>query len=101
MAWKKIASVSDLSDGQGKSLEVDGKELALFKAGGNFYCIDGRCTHRRGELGDGELEDKLVVCPLHGSKFDITNGKVQTAPAKENVNSYPTKVEGDDVLVDL
>ncbi len=93
--------MSDLPAGKGKQLTVDGKDLALFNLGGKFYCLDGRCTHKGGPLGEGEIEGTIVICPWHGSKFDITSGQVKGSPATKDVAAYSVKVAGKDILVDL
>ena len=82
-------------------MTVDGKVLAIFNLDGKFYCLDGRCSHKGGPLGEGEIEGTTVTCPWHGSKFDITTGKLRGPPATKDVASYNVKVSGKDILADI
>lgn len=66
----KVGRRGDIGEGTGKSVEVGGKEIALFNSGGNFYAIDNVCLHRGGPLGEGELEGTIVTCPWHGRQYD-------------------------------
>jgi nitrite reductase (NADH) small subunit len=93
-----VAKVSDILPGQGKTIAVDGKPIAVFNVGGTFYAIDDTCLHRGGPLGEGELEGNVVTCPWHGWKYDVTTGLSTWNPAVK-VGCYPTKIEGDDLKV--
>lgn len=97
----KVATVQDLTPGQGKLVQAGGKEIALFNIGGGFFAIDDSCTHAGGPLSDGFLKDHTVTCPWHGSQFDVHTGQVLGGPARENVASYKVKVEGDEIILEL
>jgi len=103
MAFVKAASVSDIADASGVCVNVDGKRIALFHVGDNFYAIDDTCTHEEASLSEGTLfldeDEPQVECPKHGAMFEVSTGQVLTLPAVKSVNSYETKVEGDTVLV--
>ena len=102
MAFVKVASVNDVPEGEGKVVTANGKEIALFKQGGNFYAIDNTCKHMGGALGEGWLEDAIVTCPLHGWRYDIKSGQCEMFPGSDiKVDTFPVKVEGNDVLVDV
>ena len=94
----EVCSVNDLEDSQGKMVEVNGKQVALFKQGGSFYAINHVCPHAGGPLGEGALNDDLVTCPLHAYQFNIKTGQCQTDPDL-SVESYEVKVENDKVMV--
>ena len=97
----KVLQTSDLAPGQGKTVDVEGQSIALFNVDGTFYAIDNTCTHKGGPLGEGELNGDIVTCPWHAAEFNVKTGEVTDPPADEGVRSFPVKVEGDDVLVEL
>lgn len=101
MSMMKVASTEDVLPGTGKVVQVDGRLIALFNLNGTFYALDNRCTHVGGPLGEGRVEGSIVVCPWHGSRFDITTGAVAGGPARRPVATYPVLVRGGDVLIDL
>src|ERR1043166_8519774 len=71
----KVAKTTDLPPGQGKTVEANGREIALFNVGGTFYAIDNTCKHRGGSLGEGELDGTVVTCPLHAWTYDVSSAK--------------------------
>ena len=96
----RVAATSDISAGQGKTVEVDGKKIAVFNCDGTFYAIDDTCKHRGGPLGEGELEGTTVTCPWHGWTYDVTTG-ISCDDAECAVARYAVKVEGDSVMVGI
>lgn len=97
----KVAKRDEVPPGTGKVVEVSGRSIALFNVGGTFYALDNTCTHRGGPLGEGTLDGDTVTCPWHGAQFDVKSGTVSRAPAPASVRSYTTRVEGDDVIVEI
>ena len=97
----KVAEVTELGPGAGKTVEVEGVSLALFNVDGTYFAIASACTHVGGPLGDGALIGKEVTCPLHGAQFDVTCGKVLSGPARGDAKSFPVSQVGNDVFVEL
>ncbi len=97
----KVAEVTELGPGEGKTVEVEGVSLALFNVDGTYFAIANTCTHVGGPLGEGALIGKEVTCPLHGAQFDVSSGKVLGGPARSDVKSFPVSLEGDDVMVEV
>lgn len=81
--------------------ELNGTKIAIVKIRDSYYAIDNTCTHAGGSLCDGTLLDAVVQCPLHGAKFDVTNGGVVGPPATRMVASYAVRVSGDTIEVEV
>lgn len=95
---KKALKVSDLVPGSGKTVEVEGKQIAVFNVEGQFHAIDNTCLHRGGPLGEGSLCNQEVTCPWHGWEFNVTTGEAAHDPSQK-IKVYDVKVEGEDVLI--
>jgi nitrite reductase/ring-hydroxylating ferredoxin subunit len=65
---------------------------------GQFHAIDNICPHRGGSLGEGVLEGRIVICPLHGWQFDVTTGQSPVMPVV-SVDKFEVAVESGDVKV--
>ena len=94
----KVATVNEIPVGRGKVVEVDGLSIAIFNAGGKFFASGPVCPHEEGPLGDGTLEEDVVICPWHGFDFDLKTGACLIDPDLK-IPVYPTKVEGKDIYV--
>ncbi len=96
-----VAKVSDFDIQQAKCGEVEGKSIALFKLGDEFFAIDDTCTHKGGPLRDGNIEGDEIECPWHGACFNIRSGKVTLDPAEEDVSTYDVRLLDDMIEVDV
>jgi nitrite reductase (NADH) small subunit len=91
--------VDDIPLGEGRAITLDGRRVAIFRAGGGWYAIDAVCPHRGGPLADGIVCDSAVICPLHDRRFDLETGAALTTG--DGVATYPVEVRGDRVYVTL
>ncbi len=99
--WIDVTSAEDIPDDDVVGIDVAGKSIALYQVDGEIYATDNICTHGNARLCDGFLEGHEIECPLHQGKFDIRNGKAMCAPLTEDVRTYPVKIDGSRVFVDL
>ncbi len=99
--FAKVASRSDIDEGQLMAVQADGHEIVLARVGGDVFAVDALCSHAHGYLDQGWLEGMTIVCPLHAGSFDLRTGAPVAAPCDTPVRAYRVKIEGDDILIDL
>jgi 3-phenylpropionate/trans-cinnamate dioxygenase ferredoxin component len=97
----RVGRVGDVPSGRSEVFDVEDRKIAVFRLPDGFHAIDDICTHDGGPLADGEVEGDQVICPRHGARFSIVTGAALAFPAITPVESYPVRVEGDDLLVGL
>ena len=103
MAAVDVCPVEDLPPGTVKIVRAGEIAVGVYNLGGEYYAIEDRCSHDDGPLAEGDFdaEDAVVVCPRHGSRFDIRTGRPLTLPAYEPVDTFPVVVEDGWVKVDV
>ncbi|AWZ06426.1 MULTISPECIES: bifunctional 3-phenylpropionate/cinnamic acid dioxygenase ferredoxin subunit [unclassified Streptomyces] len=101
MAYVKACALSELEENTPKRVELDGTPVSLVSTGGEVFAINDICSHANVSLSEGEVEDCMIECWLHGSSFDLRTGKPSGLPATRPVPVYPVKIEGGSVLVDV
>jgi 3-phenylpropionate/trans-cinnamate dioxygenase ferredoxin component len=99
--WTRAASLSQVPPGTVAYADIDGVRVAICNTGDGVYAVDDVCTHDGGPLDQGELSGFNIECPRHGARFDVRTGKVTALPAIIPLDTYPVKVEGDDIFVDV
>jgi len=110
----QVGTVGELVDGSMKKVTAEGHEILLARVGDSYYAADNRCPHMGGNLSQGKLEGTVVTCPRHGSQFDLRDGKVvrwlkggvYTLVGKlfkppRPIATYPVKLEGDKVMLEM
>ena len=95
--------LEELPDGSMRLVPGNGSTLGLYHCGGTLYAIEDRCSHDDGPLVEGEWEPDrgVVICPRHGSAFDICSGRALTLPAYLPVDTFPVRVDDGYVVVDV
>jgi nitrite reductase/ring-hydroxylating ferredoxin subunit len=89
-----VGGADDLGEGDMRAFDVQDTKIAVANVGGTFHAFGDTCTHMKCSLAEGDLEETTVICPCHGSEFDVTSGEVLAPPAREPVGSYETRVVG-------
>ncbi len=80
----ELFNASELKEGGVRRVEVGGKGVLVARMKGKLYAMGDKCTHMGCSLSEGQLEESVVTCPCHGTRFDVTSGKVI-----EWVSKYP------------
>jgi nitrite reductase/ring-hydroxylating ferredoxin subunit/uncharacterized membrane protein len=83
---------SELREGQPVRAEIDGLRVVLVKRNGRVYAIGERCSHLGGPLAEGEVRDDSIVCPWHGSRFALADGRVLDGPATMPQPCFETRI---------
>ena len=98
-----VCTIEELPDGARKIVAVDGIEIGVFNCGGELLAIEDRCSHDDGPLCEGDWDEDLcrVICPRHGSAFDLATGTPRSLPATEPVATYPVRVVDGSIVLEL
>ena len=112
--WIQAGTVGELDDGSMKEVTAEGRAILLARVGDRYYATDNRCPHMGGRLSQGELEGVVVTCPLHGSQFDLRDGKIvrwlkggalskasKLLKPSRPIATYPVKVDGDKIMLEM
>jgi len=91
--WFDAGPAEPAEDGTLRELQLEGRSVCLARVEGEWLAFDGTCTHQECALSGGDLEGAVIVCPCHGSEFDLRTGEVLSPPALEPLPVYPVRVE--------
>ena len=108
MSLTEVAKVGDIPLGTMRSYHSGDKDILISNIGGKYYAIPSVCTHAGGDLSRGVLEGKIVTCPRHGARFDVTSGECLSGARiaflklkTKSTNSLEVKVDGNSLKVDM
>ena len=99
--WTCITRTENVPPQEGRSVTIGGVELAVFNLGDRFATVENKCPHQGGPLCDGIVSGTVVVCPLHGWRFDLDTGLAVRASLPVCVTTFPTRAEDGIILVDV
>ena len=98
-----VCPLEELPPGAVRHVEWEDLEIGVFNCRGELLAMEDRCSHDNGPLMEGEVDQGActVECPRHGAVFDLRTGKPTTLPAYLPVETYPVRVEGDMIKLEV
>jgi 3-phenylpropionate/trans-cinnamate dioxygenase ferredoxin component len=99
-----VAPADEFPPGSSKLVVAGpGVYVGVYNCGGQLYAIEDRCSHDDGPLCEGEWDEAscTVVCPRHGSAFELATGRPRSLPAYLPVETYPVRIVDGVVRVDV
>ena len=100
-AWTHVCTLDAIDDEDVMRFDHNSHTYAVYRYKDKVYATDGLCTHEKVHLSDGLVMEHVIECPKHNGRFDIRDGRALGAPVCVNLKTYPAKVEGGQVLVQL
>ena len=117
----KVAHVSALTEGKGLCVKAGEVSLVLIKAAAGVHAVENKCPHLGLPLGRGKIEGDEIVCPFHGSRFNVASGEntdwvsailgakipawtsslISFGKKPAALRTYPVSIEGEDVFVEI
>lgn len=95
----RLASVRDIDPGKTLCVEIDNREILICHTKEGFFAVDNLCSHAAARLCEGKLKGQKILCPLHGAAFDVRDGRALTRPASTQIDTFPIRVAGDDIIL--
>lgn len=99
--WHRVAVADEIEFDEPLAVSVGDTEIALCKVDDAVYALDNICTHEYACMSDGFVDGDVIECPLHQAQFHIPTGKVMSPPAEVDLKTFPVKIVGDDVYVQI
>jgi nitrite reductase (NADH) small subunit len=67
----RLGPVDQIPYGEGRAFAVRGRQIAVFRKGdGTLRALSAACPHKGGPIADGQIDNKVVLCPLHLNAFE-------------------------------
>ncbi len=100
--WIDACAADDIEEEDLIRFDHAGRTFAIYRSPQDeFFCTDGLCTHEQVHLADGLVMDYIIECPKHNGRFDYRTGEAKGALACVNLNTYPVRVEGGRVHIQI
>lgn len=100
--WITACRTADFAERSVLRFDTGGKTFAVYRSDeGEYFATDGHCTHERAHLADGLVIGDEIECPLHFGAFNFRTGEAVLAPACVDLKTFPVRVQGDEVQIDV
>lgn len=95
----KVCLLSDVPHNDMRCVSLSDRNVLVANTTNGVFVADEMCTHEDARLCDGNLSGTKVKCPLHGSRFELTTGKVLDDPANTDLVTYPVTIVDDAIYI--
>lgn len=97
--WAAALALEDLPASEPVAAQAGDTPVLLVRDGDDILALHDRCSHRGCSLAGGDVEDGAIVCPCHGSRFDLRSGEIRRGPATAPQPVLQTRVRAGRVEV--
>ena len=102
MPWTLACATSDIEAEDLIRFDHAGATYAIYHCpDGQFYATAGLCSHEQVHLCNGLVMGNLIECPKHNGQFDYRTGEAKRAPVCINLKTFKTRVDGDQVYIEV
>lgn len=98
--FRTVCRAGDVIEGEGKTVAVGTRLIAIFRQDGDLFAIDDVCPHMGASLSGGHVENGIVTCPWHAWRFRLADGAWADNP-RIKIASYPVRVVDDQVQLQI
>ena len=74
-SWHKVGLESDVAEGAMIVCPVGGWQVLIARHEDALVAVNNRCTHQAAQLSTGRIRRGAIMCPLHGARFDLADGR--------------------------
>ena len=100
--WIEVCGADDIDEEDLIRFDHDGHTYAIYRSPDNeYFATAGLCTHEHVHLAEGLVMDDTIECPKHNGVFNYKTGKALAAPVCVNLKTYPVKVDGGIVFIEV
>ncbi len=100
MKFVRVVKEEELPIGKSIIVAAKSEEIALFNYKGKYYAVANKCLHKGAPLGEGRIEEGVVICPNHEWRYDLETGGCRQNP-ELFTKVYPVRVAKGNVWIGL
>ena len=99
----EVAPLAEFGPGSTKIVTLGWTSIGVYNCNGELFALEDRCSHDDGPLCEGDFDPDtgVAICPRHGANIDIRTGVPRTLPATQPVDTFPVRVEGGIVKLEV
>ena len=106
-SWVDIIAEAELGPGGSHFVDIGEITVAVFNIGGDYFAVEDACSHDGSRMLSCGVEAKFLLhddrlmCPRHGAEFCVRTGRALSPPARDDIATFPVRVEGGQLQVCL
>lgn len=84
-----------------KVVTIEGKRVLVCRSASGIHAMDETCPHQMMSLDGGRVRGASIICPHHGARFSLEDGRSMSPLTPKPLALYPTREVGDELEIML
>ena len=98
-SWAMVCRDADLEEGKPRLVKSGDDAVFVARVDGKVYAVGNTCPHYECPLNEGMLVGHEITCKCHNARFDITTGRMVSAPSLKDLPVYPVRLEAGEIRI--
>ena len=94
-----VLAETNLLENKPRRVDTPGMPVVLLRHRGQIYALADTCAHLGGPLSEGTLQDDSIICPWHGSRFTLAEGRTLDGPSAFPQPALETRIRAGQIEV--
>ncbi|WP_179044915.1 Rieske (2Fe-2S) protein [Sphingobium lactosutens] len=92
--------LSEAPESGTRVVTVEGRNILLCRSASGLHAMDETCPHQKLSLDGGRVRGNFIMCPHHGARFSLEDGKSLSPLTPNSLTLFPTRIVGDELEID-
>ena len=93
--------MSDVPASGTRVVTIEGREVLLCRSAAGIHAMDAVCPHQALSLDGGRVRGTSIICPHHGARFSLEDGRSMSPLTPKGLVLFPVKDEGEELDIAL
>ena len=93
--------LSEVPASGGRIVTIEGKRVLVCRSASGIHAMDEICPHQAMSLDGARIRGESIICPHHGARFSLEDGRSMSPLTPKSLTLYPVKEEGDHLDIAL
>lgn len=80
-------------------VDVKGQRVLLCRSAEGIHAMDEICPHQRLSMEGARVRGGFIMCPHHGARFNLADGRTLSPLTPNNLRLYGTRIDGDELEI--
>ena len=98
---KVTVPLPPLEVGRSVIVEVAGQRMLICRTAVGLHAMDEHCPHQQLSMEGARVRHNTVMCPHHGARFSLEDGRSLSPLATKGLKFFPCAVHGDHLEIEI
>jgi nitrite reductase/ring-hydroxylating ferredoxin subunit len=90
-SWHQLIAEQDFPEDGKLAAKINNWYVLVARTDDGLFAVNDRCTHQAALISNGRIRRGMIMCPLHGARFEMETGAC-VGGAYRNLRTFELRV---------